>query len=151
MTVAVLSGCGGAGGRERYVDRHPLPPDTMTVRMREPGEYGGRFVIGATASPKTFNPHVANERPSNDVCNLLYASLVDVDYMTQQDLPLLAKSWTVVGGSLHAHVRAAPRTAVQRRAPAHQRGRPVQLRGGVRHLARRRARRGTRDHRRADW
>lgn len=87
------AGCGGVGGPARFVDRHPLPADTMTVRMRELGAYGGRFVVGATSSPKTFNPHMASERSSNDVCNLLYVSLADIDYPTQQDFPLLAKSW----------------------------------------------------------
>ncbi|MCC6649713.1 MAG: hypothetical protein IT348_01035, partial [Candidatus Eisenbacteria bacterium] len=74
ITGAVVLACAGAAGcsggaREHapFVDREPLPADTLTMRMREAGEYGGRFVIGATASPKTFNPVMANERPTNDV------------------------------------------------------------------------------------
>ena len=93
LLAVAVAGCGRAGGPGKFVDRNPLPADTMTVRMLEPGEYGGRFVVGATSSPKTFNPHMANERPSNDVCNLLFVSLADIDYPTQQDIPMLAKSW----------------------------------------------------------
>ena len=54
----VAAGCGG-GNRtaSSYVDREPLPPDTLTTRMNELGQYGGRFVVGATSSPKTFNSH----------------------------------------------------------------------------------------------
>lgn len=94
LACAIAVGCGrGAPGAASHVDRQPLPADTMTVRMRELGVYGGRFVIGATASPKSFNPPMANERPTNDVCNLLYASLTDIDYGTLEDIPLIAKSW----------------------------------------------------------
>jgi peptide/nickel transport system substrate-binding protein len=92
--VSVLAGCGsGQGTREAFVDHNPLPPDTMQVRMREPGRYGGRFVIGATASPKTFNALVANEQNSTDVCNLLFESLTGTDNVTQEDTPALARSW----------------------------------------------------------
>ena len=54
--VGLFAGCGGGAKREgAYVDRLPLPIDTMTTRMIEPGVYGGRFVFGSTAGPKTFN------------------------------------------------------------------------------------------------
>lgn len=92
FAALALAGCGGAKVARR-VDQHPLPADTLTMRMREIGTYGGRFVVGATASPKHFNPIMASERPTNDVCNLLYTSLTDVDYTSLQDVPLFAKSW----------------------------------------------------------
>jgi peptide/nickel transport system substrate-binding protein len=89
-----LAGCGGgARGSGTYVDHHPLPPDTMTTAMDEPGKYGGRFVAGATSSPRTFNPIMANETSSNEIIQLLFISLTDIDYRTQADIPMLAKAW----------------------------------------------------------
>ncbi len=94
LLVMALAGCGRAPvGRSAFVDHNPLPPDTMTARMDEPGEHGGRFVVGATSSPKTLNALIANEQNSNDVCNLLYDSLTGTDNTTQEDIPALAKSW----------------------------------------------------------
>jgi peptide/nickel transport system substrate-binding protein len=81
-------------------DPHPLPPDTMVVPMREPGVYGGRFVIGATGGPKTFNGITANETSSTDVTNRLYCSLVDFDNLRQQIVPQLAKSWSASADGL---------------------------------------------------
>lgn len=94
-----LAGCGGgARGSSTYVDRLPLPPDTMTVAMDELGHHGGRIIVGATSSPKTFNPIMANETSSNEVNNSLYISLTEVDYPTQADIPMLAKSWELSDG-----------------------------------------------------
>src|SRR5262249_36604196 len=59
------AGCGGRGagagtGGAAYQDPHPLPADTMAMSMAQPGVYGGRFVFGETAGPKTFNAMIAN-------------------------------------------------------------------------------------------
>src|SRR5438874_3633643 len=76
LGTILLAGCGGGkGGAPRYVDKLPLPPDTMRVAMDEVGRYGGRFVAGSTASPKTFNPMMANETNSNEVVQQLFISL----------------------------------------------------------------------------
>jgi peptide/nickel transport system substrate-binding protein len=75
-------------------DPHPLPPDPQVVTMREPGSYGGRFVIGQTAAPRTFNAPIANEQNSNEICDRLYTALTDFDNLTQKDIPGAAKSWT---------------------------------------------------------
>jgi peptide/nickel transport system substrate-binding protein len=102
--VAVLMllagwGCGGgAPAGARYVDRLPLPVDTMTMAVDEPGQYGGRFVAGATTSPKTFNAIMQNETSSNEIVQQMFASLTDIDYRTQDDIPLLAKSWEFSDG-----------------------------------------------------
>jgi len=79
--------------------------------MREPGVYGGRFVIGETASPKTFNALLSNEEPSNDVCNLLYASLTSTDNTTGENIPAIAKSWdwSADGRTLTFHIRRGVR------------------------------------------
>ncbi len=92
------AGCGGRGagagtGGAAYRDPNPLPPDTMTVEMEQPGAYGGRFVIGATGSPKTFNGMIANETSTTDITDLLFGSLINFDNLKQIDTPSLAKSW----------------------------------------------------------
>lgn len=93
-----VAGCGGgAKGRGAFVDRLPLPADPMTMAMDEPGKHGGRFVVGATSSPKTFNPIMANETSSNDILQQMFISLTDIDYRTQADIPMLAKSWEISG------------------------------------------------------
>lgn len=96
LLAAAASGCGGGSqARDAWVDQVPLPPDTMTVPLREVGVHGGRFVIGQISSPKTFNAPLANESSSNDVCNQIYASLTDWDNETHEDRPQLAKRWEV--------------------------------------------------------
>jgi peptide/nickel transport system substrate-binding protein len=112
VAAGLLSGCGGSGtGGNTFVDKNPLPQDTMTTKMDELGRYGGRFVVGATASPKTFNPIMANETSSNDVISQLFASLTDIDYLTQEDIPMLAKSWDVSDGgrTVTYHLRRGAR------------------------------------------
>lgn len=93
----LVSGCGGQRGEAagNFKDTHPLPADTMTVATQEIGTYGGRFVIGQTSAPKTFNAIMANETSSTDVTQLLFTTLVDFNNGTQQDIPMLAKSWDV--------------------------------------------------------
>jgi len=108
----LLSGCGGGGGGgSAFVDHVPLPPDTMTTRMDEPGHYGGRFVAGATSSAKTFNPIMANETSSAEVNNQLFVSLGDIDYRTQDDIPILARSWEFSNGgrTVTYHLRRGAR------------------------------------------
>ena len=88
-------GCGGTSGEAKtaYKDPNPLPPDTMVYAANEIGTHGGRFVIGATASPKTFNAIMANENSSTDITGLLFCTLADFNNGTQQVTPYLAKSW----------------------------------------------------------
>ena len=95
LAGTIVAGCSGGSsrGKAAYTDRLPLPVDTMTTRMQSIGTYGGRFLAGATASPKTLNPIMSNEQSSTEVCNLLYISLADTWYPTQEDIPGLAKSW----------------------------------------------------------
>ena len=91
----VAAGCGGTKGEaaSSYKDPHSLPQDTMTVRTAEIGTYGGRFVIGQTSSPKTFNGIMANETSSTDVTQLLYCTLAEFDNATQETFPYLARSF----------------------------------------------------------
>ena len=88
-------GCGrGGSAGTAWRDTHPLPVDTMTVAVGEIGRYGGRFVIGETTGPKTFNSMMGNETSTTDITSgVLFASLVGFDNGTQQDVPAIAKSW----------------------------------------------------------
>jgi peptide/nickel transport system substrate-binding protein len=67
----------------------------MTVATPEIGTYGGRFVIGQTTAPKTFNAIMSNETSSTDVTQRLFSTLAEFDNATQETYPTLAKSWEV--------------------------------------------------------
>ncbi len=99
---ALLSGCGGGGmAGATFRDTHPLPADTMTVQVAEIGRYGGRFVQAQTNGPKSFNPMMANETSTTDVTDgRLYAALADFDNATQEQYPVIAKSWEVTPDGL---------------------------------------------------
>ena len=98
----MAAGCGGQRGEaaSTYKDPNPLPPDTMTFETKEIGTYGGRFILGQTSSPKTFNAMMANETSSTDITQLLFTTLGDFNNGTQQDMPGLAKSWEVTPDGL---------------------------------------------------
>ena len=95
--AGALAGCGGTASRAgaAYEDPHPLPQDTLTVEVPEIGTYGGRFVIGQTSPPKTFNAIMANETSSSDVTQRLFATLAEFDNATQTTTPMLARGWDV--------------------------------------------------------
>ncbi len=91
--VLALVGCGKPGAGKPG-PAHPLPASPL-IAKGEPGLPGGRFVIGASASPKTFNPLFAMDGASDSIIRLLFASLVNLDWPTQQSGPGLAESWSV--------------------------------------------------------
>jgi peptide/nickel transport system substrate-binding protein len=95
VSAFLTAGCGGSASQARatWQDPNPLPPDTMTVPVPEIGTYGGRFVIGQTNPPKTFNGIMANETSSTDIVDQLFTKLVGFDNARQVLYPLLAKSW----------------------------------------------------------
>jgi len=86
------------GAMEKHVDHPrfhletPVPADADTS-YADPGEYGGRVLIGALGDPKTLNPIVASETSSRDIISRIYSSLVSYDNITQEVLPGLAQSW----------------------------------------------------------
>jgi peptide/nickel transport system substrate-binding protein len=97
--IALLAGVLGLAGCSKPADSkssapHPLPPSPL-IAKGDPGQPGGRFVIGASASPKTFNPLFAIDTASDSVVHLLFAPLVVLDCATQQPGPGLAESWSV--------------------------------------------------------
>jgi peptide/nickel transport system substrate-binding protein len=102
LLVLFLIGMAMAGGCRRraaevseYRDPHPLPEEPKVVTVNTPGRYGGRFVLGQTGDPRTFNAMMANESSSGDITNLTFSSLIDMDNHTQEIVPGLAKSWEV--------------------------------------------------------
>ncbi len=82
------------------VTSRPAAFEPMLTPMREPGAYGGRFVIAVTNDPRTFNPILAAETNSVDVCERLFTSLTRFDNATQRIRPALAKSWEVSADGL---------------------------------------------------
>jgi peptide/nickel transport system substrate-binding protein len=93
VSVLAVAGCGKQTA-SRPSASHPLPPSPL-IAQGTPGQQGGRFVIAASASPKTFNPTVAFDSASDAVVRLLFAPLVNLDWATQQPGPGLAESWSV--------------------------------------------------------
>ena len=91
--VVLLAGCGQSGG-SRPKGGNPLPPSPL-VSKAEPGQPGGRFVIAAASGPKTFNPLFASDGASDGIVRLLFSSLVELNFSTQQPGPGLAESWSV--------------------------------------------------------
>ena len=73
----------------RFHMKTPVPVDADTSKC-EPGQYGGRVLIGALVDPKTFNPIVDNETSSRDINERLYAALVSRNNITQEIVPSLA-------------------------------------------------------------
>ena len=57
------------------------------------GHYGGRLTVGQRAEPKTLNPVIATDAISREVIGRLSADLIEINRVTQQTEPALAKSW----------------------------------------------------------
>jgi peptide/nickel transport system substrate-binding protein len=94
--VALTAGCRRrAADVSEHSDAHPLPAEPKVLTVKTPGRYGGRFVLGQTSNPKTFNAMMANESSSNDITSLTFSSLVALNNVTQQVEPGLAKTWAV--------------------------------------------------------
>jgi len=94
--IGLTAGCRRRAAEvSEYNDPHPLPEEPKVVTVKTLGRYGGRFVIGQTGNPRTFNAMMANENSSGDITNLTFSSLVDYDNATQEIEPGLAKSWEV--------------------------------------------------------
>jgi len=100
--LLIVAGCGGRAGNagSAWQDPHPLPADTMHYGHGEVGRHGGRMVVAQTGGPRTLNPMMANEQSSNDINNLLWASLVDYNYLTNGLQAGLARAWELSADSL---------------------------------------------------
>lgn len=104
VALSVLSACGGGSGPAPLTpvvrEQKPLPEEPRIVPTESIGTYGGRFVLGETTGPKTFNAMMANETSSTDITNELFWGLVDFDNETQEDVPGIAKSWELAPDGL---------------------------------------------------
>jgi peptide/nickel transport system substrate-binding protein len=78
-----------------YKDEIPPPAEPLIKQLPAVGRYGGRFVLGETNNPRTFNAMMANETSSTDITDRLFGFLVDYNLATQQYEPGIAKSWEV--------------------------------------------------------
>ena len=96
MTAA----CSGSSGRTETQaalvrEQQPLPAEPRVEQLDSVGSYGGRFVLGQTSGPKTFNAMMASETSSTDITGNLFIGLADFDNEKQIDKPGLATSWDV--------------------------------------------------------
>jgi peptide/nickel transport system substrate-binding protein len=94
--LAALGGCRRtASDAVTYKDDVPPPAEPLIEQLPSVGRYGGRFVLGETNNPKTFNAMMTTETSSSDITDRLFGFLVDFDNATQQYRPGIAKSWEV--------------------------------------------------------
>src|SRR5438477_3129404 len=73
---------------------HPLPPSALISKC-EPGQPGGELTLALPMRPGTFNPLLTSDPASDLVVRLLFGSLVNIDWATQEPGPGLAESWSV--------------------------------------------------------
>jgi len=66
----------------------------------EAGSSGGRVVVSLRAEPKTLNPVVATDAPSQEVIGTMQADLVHINRATHLTEPALAKSWKISSDGL---------------------------------------------------
>jgi peptide/nickel transport system substrate-binding protein len=94
--ATTLPGCRRAATDEAgYNDDVARPEEPLVRQVSTVGRHGGRFVLGVTVNPKTFNALMATETSSQDVLRRMNAALVRYDNQAQRFVPELAKSWEV--------------------------------------------------------
>ncbi|MGD0349634.1 MAG: ABC transporter substrate-binding protein [Verrucomicrobiota bacterium] len=94
--MVCLSGCSKKSENaisEKSAANYPLPEPPVVVDCT-PGVPGGRLVVAELADPKTFNPIMANEASSIDICRYMFWSLLNFDVPAQEIKPGLAELWT---------------------------------------------------------
>ena len=71
VAFGCVAACGGRSGGETQTaavrEQKPLPEEPRVERTDAIGTYGGRFILGETTGPKTFNAMMANETSSTDI------------------------------------------------------------------------------------
>ena len=96
VVVTASAGCRRMANESvAYKDEIPAPAEPLIKQLPAVGTYGGRFVLGETNNPRTFNAMMANETSSTDITDRLFGFLVDYNLATQEYEPGLAKSWEV--------------------------------------------------------
>ena len=141
--LVCMAACGGGSDGESDSDapkaaareHKPLPEEPRIETTASIGTYGGRFIIGETTGPKTFNAMMANETSSTDITGNLFTALADFDNGTQQDKPGLAKSWEKTPDEPDVDLSPAQGRGLLRRASDHLRRRALQLSARLRRHA----------------
>lgn len=101
LLIPVAAACGGGrSDAPPYEDPHPLPEEPLVVEADSIGTHGGRFVIAATSGPRTFNMIMASETSTLDVTRPMFIALADFDNAAQQQIPMLAKDWSMADDKL---------------------------------------------------
>jgi peptide/nickel transport system substrate-binding protein len=91
LTLLLAAGCDKSKSSHQG---HSLPAPPLVAKC-EPGQPGGRFVLPVALGPKTFNPLYALDSASDAVTRLLFGSLINLNWVTQEPGPGLAESWSV--------------------------------------------------------
>ena len=97
MIVAVVAGMGPVAAA--LAPQGNSNEELLTL-SGEAGRPGGRLVTSLRAEPKTLNPVVATDAPSQEVIGAMQADLVHINRATQLTEPALAKSWKVSSDGL---------------------------------------------------
>jgi len=87
-----LAGCGKQGRAKQEAHALPTPP---LVAQCEPGVMGGRLTLAVPQGPRSFNPFLAADPASDNIVRLLFGSMANLNWLTQEAGPGLAESWTV--------------------------------------------------------
>ena len=75
LSVAAAPGCRRtATDAVAYKDAIPPPAEPLIKQLPSVGRYGGRFVLGQTNNPKTFNGMMATETSSTGLRECVPAS-----------------------------------------------------------------------------
>ena len=94
FAIALLTVVTGLGGCSKKSQGHALPQPPRVASCPD-GIPGGRLVLMAAGSPRTFNPLLDIDPGSDAVVRLLFSSLVSINLESQLAEPGLAESWSV--------------------------------------------------------
>jgi peptide/nickel transport system substrate-binding protein len=94
FAIALVAVAATLGGCSKKSHGHALP-EPPRVASCEPGIPGGRLVLTAGGSPRTFNPLIAVDPGSDSVVRMLFSSLVSINFQSQEVEPGLAELWSV--------------------------------------------------------
>jgi peptide/nickel transport system substrate-binding protein len=90
-----LSGSSGQALRQADGGSSGQAGAEWLVSRADVGRPGGQLVVIERSEPRTLNPVIAVDSPSNDVIWRTMADLIHIDRETQRTEPALARSWTV--------------------------------------------------------
>src|SRR5712671_3234485 len=94
VLAAIVAFVAGAPAQQTHSN------EELLALSGEAGSSGGRMVVSLRAEPKTLNPVVATDAPSQEVIGTMQADLVHINRATHLTEPALAKSWKVSSDGL---------------------------------------------------